>query len=154
MELMRVKFLLLSILVLHLVSCQKKTLVHEYKHVNADGWRRSDTIAFQIPLVEESGIYEVSVGLRLRDKFSNEEVYVTTELHLDEPTVNMKNTTCITATDQDGELLGYGITYHQYEQPCMKIRLQKGQHGKIMVYHNTNKEVLSHLTDIGVCIDR
>lgn len=154
MELMRVKILLLSISLLHLVSCQENTLVHEYKHTNADGWRRFDTIMFQVPLVEESGIYEVSVGLRLRDKFFNEEVYVTTELCLDDPTMNKKNTTCITTTDKDGELLGYGITYHQYEQPCMKIQLQKGQHGKIMIYHTMNKEVLPHITDIGVCIDR
>ena len=151
---MRVKILLWGILLLNLVSCQENTLVHEYKHINVDGWDRADTITFQIPSVAESGTYEVSVGLRLRNKFPYEAIYVTTELYLEDPSIKKKNTTCVNITDKDGNLLGYGVAYYQYEQPCMKIQLQKGQHGKIMVYHTMHKEILPHVTDIGVCIDR
>ena len=67
---MQLKIFPLSILLLCLVSCQGNTLIHEYEHVDADGWRRSDTITFLIPSVPESGTYEVSVGLRLQNNFS------------------------------------------------------------------------------------
>lgn len=150
---MQLKIFPLSILLLCLVSCQGNTLIHEYEHVDADGWRRSDTITFLIPSVPESETYEVSVGLRLQNNFSYEEINLTTELCLENPALHKKSDLCITTTDKEGRLLGYGIAYHQYEQPCMRIQLQKGQQGKVMVYHNMNKETLSRLTDVGVCIE-
>ncbi len=136
-----------------LVSCQENTLVHEYKHTSPEGWDRTDTITFEIPPVAESGTYEVSLGLRLCNNFSYQDVHVTSEFHLEEPSMKKKDTVCVITSDKDGKLLGYGIAYHQYEQPYTKIQLRKGQHGKIKVYHNMNKEVLPYLTDIGICIE-
>jgi len=139
---------------LSIVSCQESTLVHEYKHTSPDGWDRTDTITFLIPPVTKTGTYEVSLGMRLCNNFPYKEVHITTEFDLEEPLMNKKNAVCVVTSDKDGKLLGYGIAYHQYEQPYMKIMLQKGQHGKVKVYHNMDKEVLPYLTDIGICIDR
>lgn len=150
---MRRKKILLTTLALALTACQHDTLLHKYRNIADGQWMRSDTVAFTLPVVPVSGMYDLSVGLRYHKLFPYRDLYVIVEQLLSDPEINIKDTVCLQLPlpETSSEI---GINILQYEKRIVKLHLQKDQTGKIRISHIMHNDPLPQIYDVGILISQ
>lgn len=139
---------------LALTACDNKTLMHSYLPVKSHEWNRKDVMTFQIPKAPQSGTYDMTIGLRIGNRFPYETIFMLTEVHLHNPEGLLTDTICYNLTNEKGEFLAKGINLLQFETETMPLQLRKGQSGDIRIQHLMHREVLPEIADIGISIQR
>ena len=133
-------------------SCTDGILIHRYLPVGEEGWARTDTLSFPLPAVSHEADYTIRLGIRYGTLFPYEGIWVVAETRLHQPASFRRDTIYLTVTDEDGHSLGQGVTLNQREVPLTKLHFQKDQQGTLRLYHIMRREVVPHITDMGVCI--
>ena len=139
-----------AILTLLLSSCIGDIVQHQYRHISMDGWSRNDTIAFELPPANMEGRYAVDTEIRSAHQFPYRRVYLIRELSLQSPIKIHKDTVCIEMGSSEAYSKGKGVTMKAYSHSDTTLVLKKGQKGNMKLYHIMSREVLPHITDIGI----
>lgn len=130
-------------------ACGGGTVYDKFVSMPSDGLEKNDTAVFYVPPVASSGRYIREIGLRIAA------AYPFTSLSLEvcqtvEPghRVSVDTLDC-RLYDDDGNVLGHGISVYQYGFALPDIDLQKGDSLHVRVRHVMKREILPGITDIG-----
>ena len=139
-----------ALMVILLTACTQKTVYHHYQHISTEGWERQDVVDFQIAPIKTSGNYQEEIGVRMQQDFPftsmsvlvQQTIYPSMQYHYD--------TLECQFMDQQGKVLGDGISYDQYHFPLKTIALKEGDSLAVSIYHIMKRETLPGITDVGL----
>lgn len=142
-------FTVMSIL---LMACENNTLIHHYKPIPTEGWKKGDTICFHIDTVRQNNIYAFSVGLRSTAQYKYSNLWLIIESQFSNPEFARTDTIECLINDRKKENAQNGTFVHNHCYDLPPLNLQEGQTGKIIIKHYMYNDELSGLSDIGIRI--
>ena len=147
---MKKKLLFLLFIISTITACNEDMVYSKYADISIVGWERSDSILFNIPPLKKSGSYNLVLGTRITNAFPFKSIDVIVE----QTVYPKKITYCDTITchyfDDNGRMLGDGISYHQYLSDVASHTYQQNDSIHIYVRHNMKREILTGITSVGM----
>ena len=131
-------------------SCVSNVVQHQHKTIGKDGWKRNDTITFELPHVKEDGIYDIRAELRTTTTFPYSKVYIAYKAELVRPLAIHCDTICIETSSHTTQGHHGGVTIKAYSNAGSKLALHEGQSGVIKIYHIMSEENIPNLVDVGM----
>ncbi|MBR1546391.1 MAG: gliding motility lipoprotein GldH [Prevotella sp.] len=140
--------------VLLCISCDSKTVYSHYQSVALAGWEKNDVISFGTAPLEQQGTYQEKIGIRINGAFPfmaltliiDQKVFPTLETHCDTLSCELIN--------EDGNIMGEGISHYQYTFPLKTLVLQKNDSLSIHIRHDMKREILPGVSDIGIILEK
>jgi len=139
-----------------LISCDTKPYF-KFISTPSSGWDRNDTLTFAIPKMQEDGAYSIDLGLRTNGSYP----FMRLTLIVERTTISATQTkSTITDTldcrlvDKNGNPMGQGVSYYQYDFHLADTKLSAGDSMYIAVRHDMKREILPGLNDIGIEITK
>lgn len=132
-----------------ITACDRKTVFHQYSHVNVTGWEKADTMLYHVRGMDNDGSFKEEIGLRLNGSYPFLGLCIIVEQTILPSNVVTCDTLNCNFTNSSN-----GISYRQYKYHLKDIKLSKGDSIDIRIRHNMMREVLPGIADIGVKIDR
>ena len=139
-----------------LTACNEHTVYHSYQSLPNEGWGKSDTLSFQIPITDS-----VPTTLRLFAEVRNSIGYPYHDLHLfisqnlQDSTVWRTDTIAFSLADSTGRWMGHGWGSIFQSETFIKsvLPLHSGNY-TIKVINGMKDEKLQGLSDVGIRIER
>lgn len=128
-----------------MTSCSRLPIYSHFETVGADGWDRTDTLRFIVPIPHD-GIYVMHLDLRADSR------YPYTQLMLTVLTPHPLPFT-IDITDEEGNFQGRGSGIFQYTVALPSNQLTKGDTLTISVAHGMSRQVLPGIQDVGITVE-
>lgn len=136
-----------------ITACDRKTVFHQYSHVNATGWEKADTMSYHVRGMNKSGSFKEEIGLRLNGSYPFLGLCIIVEQTILPANVVTCDTLNCNFVNSSNKYTSNGISYRQYKYHLKDIKLNKGDSIDIRIRHNMMREVLPGIADIGVKID-
>lgn len=133
------------------MSCQDCLLYSQHKSIEGAIWENNDTLTYELPPVDESGIYEVSVSMRVMEVFDYEKVSFVIMRERDSVCVSA-DTACMTLFRDDGRPMGKGFPYIYNEQVVDTVKLEKDKRYSYKLWHVMRENSLYGISDVGVTV--
>jgi len=144
----------LTLLILLLTACDKRTVYNHYEHTPLSGWERNDTLSFAVGPVGESGSYVEDLGLRI----SNEYPFMSLSLIVDQEVSSThekrRDTLACDLISGQGVVKGQGVSQYQYSFHLTTMELQSGDKLYVSVRHDMKREILPGISDVGLKLSR
>ena len=146
---------------LFLVACTGNKVYDSYEQTPVAGWEKNDTLTFGVPPMEQEGIYQMDLGLRINGSYPFMGLTLIVEQlivhspdyckarHLPQIGIVTDTLTC-KLIDEQGRVQGQGLSYYQYDFPVSEVELQKGDSIYVKVWHDMKREILPGVSDIGI----
>ena len=141
---------LVVLLPLLCMACTRHTLIHSFRAIPEEGWRRSDTLVFTLPPSPDDAEYALYIDLRLHNRFPYRELWLAVEHHLPDSSLISRDTLCYHLSDESGNLCGQGINLLQYETRAGTLPLRTGEETQIRIHHLMRRETLPYIMEVGV----
>ena len=141
---------LVVLLPLLCMACTRHTLIHSFRAIPEEGWRRSDTLVFTLPPSPDDAEYALYIDLRLHNRFPYRELWLAVEHHLPDSSLISRDTLCYHLSDESGNLCGQGINLLQYETHAGTLPLRTGVETQIRIHHLMRRETLPYIMEVGV----
>lgn len=127
-----------------LVSCQESTYHYSYQPVHPTGWKKTDTLLFQLdsPLVNKQASL-CQIGIRHKDTYKYRDLWLT---------VN-QDTVHLYLADSTGNWLGNGIGELRQIMLPISFNPQGDSIKEIRITHIMQDNPLPGIHDIGIRID-
>lgn len=152
--------LVLLLLCLSFVSCDKHRVFDEYKSVGKS-WHKDSIVTFELPELDKEKSYNLFLNIRDNDEYSFNNLFVIVSLEQPDKKIRV-DTLEYTMTNPDGTLLGEGFTdikenklfYKANEKftqkGVYKVRIKQAvrENGKI-----EGVDQLKGITDVGFRIE-
>ncbi|WNM19740.1 gliding motility lipoprotein GldH [Flavobacterium capsici] len=152
--------LLLALLFLCFISCDKKRVFDEYKSVG-NSWHKDSIVTFELPELDKDKTYDLFLNVRDNDDYPFNNLFVI--VSLEQPDKKIKvDTLEYVMTNPDGTLLGEGFSDIKESKLFYKGNEKFDQKGVYKVHikqavRQTGKiegvENLKGITDIGFRIE-
>ena len=128
---------------------------HQYRSTPIGGWKRSDTLCFEIDTIRKTQTYQLNVGLRTSTakEYPFLDIYLVVEQDWkkDSTLVHLEDTIKYKVTDEDGSAQGDGMMLRQLNTAIPRhFTYSKGATGKIKIRHAMNPEKVTGIADVGV----
>lgn len=129
-------------------SCNRQMIYCHYENIDTDGWRRNDTIYFEIPN-NRDGNYAEILGLRIIGDYpySNLSLIVSQRCNTQETTKS--DTINIETTNEKGIPKGSGTNYRQMDIPLSTVNLKAGDTLSVSIRHCMQREILPGIANVG-----
>jgi len=148
-----IRALLSTVFLLSLCACDRQKCYSHYEHITTDGWQRGDTIYFSIPPVRESGVCQITVGVRASHSYPFQSLALNVHTTVLPKSDSRRHNIDCRIYDQDGES-DNGIAYIQHEFPIDTISLSQGDSVRIAVAHDMQQWQIRGISDIGISLSR
>ena len=139
-----------------LTACNENTVYHSYQSLPDEGWGKSDTLSFQIPITDS-----IPTTLRLFAEVRNRIEYPYHDLHLfisqnlQDSTVWRTDTIAISLADSTGRWTGHGWgSIYQSETFIKSVLPLRSGNYTIKVINGMKDEKLQGLSDVGIRIEK
>ena len=138
-----------------LTACTRMPVYHQYRSTPIGGWKRADTLCFDVDTIRKTQTCQLSVGLRTStaEEYPFLDIYLVVEQEWkkDSATVLLQDTIKYEVTNNEGDAQGDGIMLRQLSTTIPKtFTYQKGATGKIKIRHAMNPERVTGIADVGV----
>lgn len=137
-----------STLVLH--ACTGGLIYDHYEHTPNDGWDSSDTLAFDVDSIPQAGLYGMTLGLRADSDYPFKSVTVIIDRLVMPTGTQSHDTIACQLVDDDGNILGRGISNYQYSFHIADVHYNQGDSIHVTVRHHMRREILKGINDIGI----
>lgn len=137
-----------------MASCQRGTVMHEYRNTPAGGWDQSDMLVYPLDTVKEAGEYNVDIGVRTTNMFPYKKLWLVVESELVNPDTTFADTLMCDFNEEGGVSARRGLNAYQFDFRLRTITLREGQSGKLVVHHIMRREILPGVSDVGVRLYR
>lgn len=149
----KIRFFIVSLTVLvSLMGCDEKAVYHHYKPTLLAGWKKTDTLTFNIPPIEITANYQVSVGIRTTVTCPYQSLWLVVRQDFTPNALSRIDTIECKLANDKGEIIGQGVINYLHTFPLCTETLYKGQTGKIRIYHIMRREELPGISQIGIKI--
>lgn len=135
---------------LALAGCHRHTLYHHFEHPPLSGWDRADTLIFPVASARQEAVMQREVELRISEKYPFQHLTLIVEQTTLPAGILRRDTVNCNLVDQDGNVLGKGITLFQYRFALPATATREGDSLTIAVRHNMKREMLPGITDVGL----
>ena len=139
-----------------LTACNENTVYHSYQSLPDEGWGKSDTLSFQIPITDS-----IPTTLRLFAEVRNRIEYPYHDLHLfisqnlQDSTVWRTDTIVFSLADSTGRWTGHGWgSIYQSETFVKSVLPLRSGNYTIKVINGMKDEKLQGLSDVGIRIEK
>ena len=139
-----------------LTACNENTVYHSYQSLPDEGWGKSDTLSFQIPITDS-----IPTTLRLFAEVRNRIEYPYHDLHLfisqnlQDSTVWRTDTLAFSLADSTGRWTGHGWgSIYQSETFIKSVLPLRSGNYTIKVINGMKDEKLQGLSDVGIRIEK
>ncbi|MBR0259953.1 MAG: gliding motility lipoprotein GldH [Prevotella sp.] len=144
----------ISLLIMLLTACNKRTVYYHYEHTPLTGWERNDTISFVVGPIGEDGLYEEEVGLRITGEYPFMGLNMIVEQQLASTQEKHCDTLVCDLVNDHGTAKGAGVSQYQYMFRLPTLELQAGEKLFVAIRHDMKREILPGISDIGVKVSR
>ena len=149
----RIVILLLTV-ALALAGCNRKTIYSHYEHTPINGWERVDDLSFTLSPVRMGGTFREEIGLRINGAYPFMGLTLIVEQQVFPSGITRSDTLSCKLIDNDGTILGEGISFYQYNFHVNTLRLHEGDSLHITVRHNMKREIMPGVSDVGIRLDK
>ena len=139
-----------------LTACNENTVYHSSQSLPDEGWGKSDTLSFQIPITDS-----IPTTLRLFAEVRNRIEYPYHDLHLfisqnlQDSTVWRTDTIAFSLADSTGRWTGHGWgSIYQSETFIKSVLPLRSGNYTIKVINGMKDEKLQGLSDVGIRIEK
>lgn len=137
-------------------GCNERTVYHSYQALPAEGWAKSDTLSFRIPITDSiPTTFRLFAEARNRSDYPYQKLYLFVRQNLLDSTKWQTDTLAIQLTDSTGKWLGNGWgSIYQSDKFIRSVRpLHPGTY-TIKITHGLKDELLIGMNDIGIRVER
>ena len=136
-------------------ACDKKTVYHSYQSIPTEGWRKSDTLFFNIPVKDSLIRFNLAAEIRNKSNYAYRNLYLVTSHNLEDSTVWKTDTLLLMLADKEGKWNGTGWgSLFQSELPVGTITIRHPGNYTFKITHGMQDEALKGINDIGVIVER
>ncbi len=97
------------------VSCDEDTVYDSYVPTSVMGWEKNEVLAFDVPHVERTGTFNISIGLRTTEAFPFTSLSLVVEQTVEPAKKIFTDTLYCVLSDDNGNILGKGVGCYQYD---------------------------------------
>lgn len=137
-----------------LAACDTHTVYDSYKDTPVTGWEKSDTLCFNPAAIRQTAVYNASLGMRVSHSYPYKSVTIIVERQTAGTNAVCKDTLTCEITDCDGDAIGSGVNYYQYDFPISDMSLNEGDSLSIKVCHGMKRESLPGIYNVGIRLTR
>lgn len=120
-----------------------------YETIGGAGWERADTLRFTAGPVDHAGQYSEELGLRANSLYPFMQLTLIVSQEATPSGYCRTDTLQARLTDDDGFVLGDGITHYQYLFPLPSATLAAGDTLRVSIRHDMLRSPLVGITDVG-----
>lgn len=135
-----------------LVSCQPHTLYHSFRTLPKDGWNKSDTLVYPIPIQDiKAEHYELQIEIRHTQDFAYRSLWVVVYQNSQDSAHFTADTLQCILTDEKGRFTGNGLNnYYQTGFPLKTVTLNKAYTPIFKLAHYMRKGRIEGIHDVGI----
>lgn len=137
-------------------ACDEYTVYHSYQPLPSEGWAKSDTLFFQVPIADSiPPTLRLFAEVRNRSDYPYRNLYLIVSQNLQDSTIYQTDTLCFSLTDSTGNWSGKGWgSIYQSEKFVKSIRpLHPGTY-TLWVRSGMKDKRLKGINDIGIRIEK
>ena len=133
-------------------ACTDSPMFFQYKPVNAMGWQSCDSVVFKLPEVEEDTPCDVSVCIRSLRSYRYQDLALVVKLK-EGRTVVCTDTVKYRMLSDDGESMGEGLSFMEYDMPIKhRYTLKPDKKYKVKITHIMRLDPLDGVSEVGLSI--
>ena len=132
-----------------LVGCTGKTVYDKYEHTPIAGWEKNDAIVFRVPKTVTNGDNTATLMLRTTESYPFMSLTLIVEQKITPGETTYTDTLKCTLTDEHGNNMGQGLSYHQFAFPIRTLPLSAGDSITVSIRHDMKREILPGISDVG-----
>ncbi len=153
-RLLRHSFIALSIAGLA-TACNDHTVYHSFQATPSQGWSKSDTLFFDVPLNDSLQPYQLTAEVRNLNDYAYKELYLFVNHNFTDSTIWKTDTVSFVLTDKDGQWTGAGVG-NLYQSSVTFGTVQTPHSGTytIKVSQGMKDEKLIGIRDVGFRLDK
>ena len=137
-----------------LTACDDNTVYHSYQSTPQGGWKKSDTLFFNVPLNDTLINLRLSAGVRNSSNYPYQNLDILISYNLEDSTVWKTDTLKFTLTDQEGKWKGTGWgSLYQSALPLKDCSIKHPGNYTFKVVHGMKDEQITGIIDVGLKIE-
>lgn len=137
-----------------LTACNENTVYHSYQSLPYEGWGKSDTLSFQIPITDTTTL-RLFAEVRNRIEYPYHDLHLFISQNLQDSTVWRTDTIAFSLADSTGRWTGHGWgSIYQSETFIKSVLPLRSGNYTIKVINGMKDEKLQGLTDVGIRIEK
>ena len=137
-----------------LTACDENTVYHSYQSTPPDGWKKSDTLFFNVPLKDSLANLRLSVGVRNSSNYPYQNLNILIHYNLEDSTVWKTDTLKFILTDREGKWTGTGWgSLYQSALPLKDCFVKHPGNYTFKIVHEMKNEQQTGISDVGLKIE-
>lgn len=150
-NLLRNKIWLLQAVLLMAAACNENTVYHSYQSIPSEGWKKGDTLFFDVAISDSLQPLQLSAEIRNKNNYAYRNLYLSVSHNLKDSTVWKTDTLQLILADKEGKWKGTGWgSLFLSTLPIASITVQHPGHYTFKVTHQMQDELLKGINDIGI----
>ncbi len=139
-------------LLLALGACKPQVVHHHYQHITDNKWDRCDTLFFNIPPVETSGLYREEAHLRISKEYPFLSLSMIVQQTIMPRQTRHRDIISCELISEKGVMKGDGITLFHNQFPIREVYLNSGDSICLAITHNMKREMMAGIADVGISL--
>ena len=135
-------------------ACNGDKAFCKYADTAIEGWEKNDTLTFDVKPLAVAGNYQLILGLRTGNTYPFKSVTMIAEQTVFPSKKSFADTIECKLYDDNGKMLGNGISSHQYLFNVANRRYNKGDSIHIAIRHDMKRETLTGIGCVGIELTR
>lgn len=136
-------------LLFSLAACDNQTIYHTYQNLSIEGWKKTDTLKYQLPAQLAGKQYDLEVGLRHTENYPYQDIWM--EILYPLSPDRHPDTLHITLADKQVNWKGNGTSsnLYQYTSPHHPVTFSPSD-SMVQIIHIMRDEPLKGISDVGI----
>ncbi|MEG1564051.1 MAG: gliding motility lipoprotein GldH [Bacteroides sp.] len=136
-------------------ACITPTVYHSYLSIPEKGWRKSDTLVFQVPITDSlSAILHLTAEVRNTNEYAYKNLYVVIAQNVADSAVFHTDTLEFILANKDGKWNGTGLgNLFQSALPIGTAVTKKTGTYTFKISHGMKDEQLKGIRDVGIRVE-
>ncbi len=127
------------------------TVFHQCHAVNGDGWQRSDTLLFELPVLPKQTDVDFLVDVRYTGEYPYRHLWLVIQSNVTDSLHWQTDTLCCTLYDEKGNFTGTGMAgMYQVEVPLGTRTPDGSSSARVQIRHCVNDASVKGVMDVGI----
>ncbi|WP_455585780.1 gliding motility lipoprotein GldH [Bacteroides sp.] len=138
-----------------ITACNENTVYHSYRPIPLEGWQKSDTLFFNVPVKDSLRHLHLSAEIRNKSNYAYRNLYLSVSYNLEDSTKWKTDTLLLILADKEGKWYGTGWgSLFQSTLPIGSVVVRHPGNYTFKIIHGMQDELLKGINDIGIKIER
>lgn len=136
-------------------ACDKQTVYHAFRSIPQEGWKRQDTLFFNVIVPDSQTYYKLTLEVRNRNIYPYQNIGLSVCCNGPEATRLQADTLEAVLADKEGIWKGDGWGgLYQSAFPAGNIRIEKPGNYLFKVAYTLPDDILPGINDVGIKLQR